>query len=457
MISISLSRRAWIRAVSFLAAGFLVLGGFLFTKHRQVVWYQQQQALSGQHAFAELATAVDELDTALQKGLYSTSVSTICSICTEIYAKTQMAQMALGDLPYANVDLEQTASFLAKLGDFACALSASAARNGGVSEDERNSLAQLCDTAGTLAQHVDEVRLQLAEGELTLESLEQATARLSSVQQDSGAQEAGTVFQNMEEEFPEVPTLIYDGPFSQHLTQRTPLGLEGLEEVTQEQAQQAAADFLGVRPEVFTLTSVMEGELPSYAFSASLDGGEVYISVTRQGGKVVELFTSRAMGQPTLSFEDGVALADAFLVEHGYSNMEESYYIDQQGLLTIHYAAVQDGVLCYPDLLKVSVALDTGRVVGFESAGYWWNHTQRQLDSPAVTQEQARQAVSPLLEILSVQTTLIPTSGQYEVLCYEFKCQAEDGRHYIVYVNAQTGQEEHILILIEDENGTLVL
>ena len=73
------------------------------------------------------------------------------------------------------------------------------------------------------------------------------------------------------------------------------------------------------------------------------------------------------------------------------------------------------------------------------------------------SREQAAQAVSPLLEILSVQTALIPTSGQYEVLCHEFKCSDQNGRHYIVYVNAQTGQEEHILILLEDESGTLVL
>ncbi len=457
MMTISLSRRAWIRAASFLAALLLVLGGFLLVKHRQVAWYQQQQALSGQHAFAELSTAVSELDTALQKGLYSTSGPMLCSICAEVYAKTQMAQMALGALPYANVELEQTASFLAKLGDFACALSASAAGSGGLSEDERDSLAQLSASTTALAQKVDQVQLQLAEGALTLESLEQATARLSSAQGDDGAQQAGTAFQTMEEEFPEVPTLIYDGPFSQHLTQRTPLGLEGLEEVTQEQARQAAADFLEFRPEVFTFASSVEGELPAYAFTASLDGGEVYVEVTRQGGKVLEVFTSRAMGQPSLSFEEGVALADDFLAQRGFEGMEESYYIDQQGLLTIHYAAVQDGVLCYPDLVKVSVALDTGRVVGFESDGYWWNHTARDLEEPAVSREQAAQAVSPLLEILSVQTALIPTSGQYEVLCHEFKCSDQNGRHYIVYVNAQTGQEEHILILLEDESGTLVL
>ena len=107
--------------------------------------------------------------------------------------------------------------------------------------------------------------------------------------------------------------------------------------------------------------------------------------------------------------------------------------------------------------MKVSVALDTGKVVGYESSGYWWNHTARDLPAPAVSQEEARAKVSPLLTVQSVQLAVIPTAGQYEVLCYEFKCADDSGRHYIVYIDAQTGLEKHILILLEDENGTLAL
>ncbi len=453
----SFRRRAVIRGITFLIAGILVMGGFIFANYQRAQRYQQYLALSGQHAFAELTTAITELDTALQKGLYSTTSPMLCSICSEIYAKTQMAQMALGDLPYANVELEQTASFLAKVGDYAAALSRNAARDGGLTQEERDNLQGLSSATTALSQSINEIQVQLTEGTLNLESLEMATRRLASAAQDGEAAQADTVFQTMEEEFPEVPTLIYDGPFSQHLAQRTPLGLEGLEQVTQQQAQQAAADFLGVRPEIFSLVSVSEGALPTYSFTASMDGGEVYVEVTRQGGKVLELFTSRAMGQETLSFDEAVAAADTFLSAQGFESMRASYYIDQEGLLTIHYASVQDGVYCYPDLIKVSVALDTGKIVGFEGAGYYWNHTPRELPAPVITQAEAERRISPLLQILSVQQAVIPTSGQYEVSCYEFKCQNADGQHYLVYLHISTGLEERILILIEDESGTLAM
>ena len=75
----------------------------------------------------------------------------------------------------------------------------------------------------------------------------------------------------------------------------------------------------------------------------------------------------------------------------------------------------------------------------------------------AVSEDEAGRLVDGSLEVLSHQLALIPTAGEYEVLCHEFKCQAEDGSHVLVYVNAATGQEEKILLLLEDENGTLTL
>ena len=57
--------------------------------------------------------------------------------------------------------------------------------------------------------------------------------------------------------------------------------------------------------------------------------------------------------------------------------MKESYYVINDGICTINYAYSQDGVTCYPDLVKVAVALDTGGVVEYNATGYIMNHTDR--------------------------------------------------------------------------------
>ncbi len=83
-------------------------------------------------------------------------------------------------------------------------------------------------------------------------------------------------------------------------------------------------------------------------------------------------------------------------------------------MLTINFAAQQGEVLCYPDLVKVSVALDNGRVVGFESEGYLMNHTLRDLPRSPVSLGKAQAALSPALDILTHRLALIPTGGEYE-------------------------------------------
>ena len=449
-------RRWTVRAVSFLLAAFAVLGGLAIQGHQKAAAYQRYLANSRRHAFAELSANLNELDVALQKGIYATSPSMLGVLCTQIYGKAMSAQMALGELPYSNVELEQTAAFLAKAGDYAAALSRSAAVTGVCSDEQREALRGLSAGASDLSARVAGLQSDLMGGAVTLEDLEAAEARLSAAE-GSGHTLADSSYQTVESDFPELPSLIYDGPFSEHIAGRTPAMLEGREDVTQDEARLAAARFLDLKPELFTLVSAGSGRLPTYSFSAMVDGGELYVEVTRRGGLVVELLHSRPVESAALSREEAVAAAAAFLTSRGYPNMTESYFIDQGNVLTINFAAQQGEVLCYPDLVKVSVALDNGRVVGFESEGYLMNHTLRDLPRSPVSLGKAQAALSPELDILSHRLALIPTGGEYEVLTHEFKCQSADGRHVLVYINAQTGQEEKILILLEDESGTLVI
>ncbi len=451
------SRKARVLAVSFAAAAFAVTGGAALKSHARAEAYRNIVNNTYQHAFAELTTAVAEMDAALQKSAYATSESLLAQLCTELFGRAMSAQMAIGELPYGNVELAQTASFVAKVGDYAAALSRSNASGGGTTEEEKESLRALAAASSQLSQMLQDLQADIHSGTITLDDLEHAQARLAQAQESTG-DTAGSSFQNVESDFPEVPTLIYDGPFSEHLaTQQQPRALEGLEEVTQEEAQAAAAEFMGLKPEIFTPMSAGDGALPNWSFSAVVDGGEVYIEVSRQGGKVSELMNSRPVGEANLTAEEGVEAARTFLAEQGYGEMEPSYYINQNNILTVNFAARQGDVLCYPDLIKVAVALDNGSIVGFEADGYLMNHTRRTLETPAVSAEEAQAVLDPALECLSHQLVIIPTSGKYEVLCHEFKCQLENGQHYIVYVNAQTGSEEKILLLIEDESGTLTI
>ena len=111
----------------------------------------------------------------------------------------------------------------------------------------------------------------------------------------------------------------------------------------------------------------------------------------------------------------------------------------------------------YPDLVKVKIALDNGEVLGFECQGYIMAHQdERNIDDIGITIDEARDRVSKNIKIETEGMAYIPKDNKTEVLCYEFKGNY-DNRNFLVYINAKTGAEEQILMLIESENGILTI
>ena len=61
-----------------------------------------------------------------------------------------------------------------------------------------------------------------------------------------------------------------------------------------------------------------------------------------------------------LTYEQAVEKGRAWLESQGFRSMKESYYMTDEGVCVVNFAYSQNGVTCYPDLIKVGVALDNG-------------------------------------------------------------------------------------------------
>jgi hypothetical protein len=59
-------------------------------------------------------------------------------------------------------------------------------------------------------------------------------------------------------------------------------------------------------------------------------------------------------------------------------------------------------------------------------------------------------------KVESKNLALIPTEAKKELLVYEFKGTVND-KKCIIYINALTGEEENLLMIIETPNGTLTM
>ena len=111
-------------------------------------------------------------------------------------------------------------------------------------------------------------------------------------------------------------------------------------------------------------------------------------------------------------------------------------------------------VIIYPDLIKVKVALDDGSVLGIETSGYLNSHTTRTFTNNIISKEKAKEVLNKDLQVESENLAIIPTKWNTEVFCWEFKGKVDDNE-FLVYINAETGKEEDILIILNTPEGTL--
>ena len=95
--------------------------------------------------------------------------------------------------------------------------------------------------------------------------------------------------------------------------------------------------------------------------------------------------------------------------------------------------------------------------MSYDAQGYITAHTKRSIPETDVSEQEAQESLSQALAVQAHAMAIIPTEGGQERYCHEFLCQSEDGDKYLMYVNAQTGAEEKILILLEDETGALTI
>ena len=307
-----------------------------------------------------------------------------------------------------------------------------------ITDEEYENISSLYDFSKELSEDMWELESSVNSGEIAL-------TQTGSQQSDPPTVTEG--FSDFEGSFESYPSLIYDGPFSDNIMERTPRMTSEAENVSQTKALERCSLGLNMNSTVFTDISEVEGKMPCWRFSN--EDKTVACEVTKQGGYISYFLKSRISESTELTNEQGVKAAEDFLDDLGILSMKTTYYENIDNVLTVNFA--------YNDLIKVSVAMDDGEILGFDAKGFLVNHYDRDIPEADISQSRAKESVSPRLEIVSGRLALIPTDGLEEKLCYEFRCRAENGRNVLVYINAQTAEEEQILILVESKSGTLTV
>lgn len=450
-----LKDRHMLTIIVVLLAIIIGLGVFAYKKQTE---YRQISENAYNMAFYEVVSYVENVETYLAKSLISTTPEHGAETLTHLWREANLAQTYLAQLPLTTEGLSNTAKFLNQVSDYSYTLSRKNIYNESLSQEELDNLNNLHDYSVELKNTLNQLSSEINEGtigwgELTKKGSVAFAQQVSNISQDS--------FSNLEEDFHEYSGLIYDGAFSEHMTSPERKGLTG-EDIDEQKAKELASNFIGANDiEEITSNGLSEnGNIPSYSFSAKMKNGDknntVSIAISKKGGHVVYMNYNRDVQAETISQETADEIGKRFLEEKGFPNMKETYYLKQEGIVTINYAYNQDNVVMYPDLIKLKVALDDGQILGIETTGYLNSHEIRKLSEVKISAEKAKEILNKNLEILSEGLAVIPTEYQTEILCYEFKGKVND-KEFLVYINAENGREEDILVIINTPNGTLTM
>lgn len=427
----------------------IYLGYLLYQKNTQAITVSEN---SYNMAFYELVDYVQNVESYLAKAIITRDASYSAETLTYLWREANLAQTYLCMLPIQSQKLENTEKFLNQVSDYSFSLSRKTIKGEDLKEEELNNLKQLHTYSVEVSNALNQLSSEIYSGQITWEDL-------TSNDIEFAAQVSSNldVFSSIEDNFHEYSGLIYDGAFSEHITSTQKKGLTG-EEISEEKASEIAKDFIGEGIEEFNNLGLIENaDIKVYSFSAKTNNLEnINITISKTGGHIVFMNSNREIEEEKLSYEEANEKGMEYLKQKGFNSMRETYYLNESGILTINYAYLEGTTVVYPDLIKVKVALDNGEVLGIETSGYLNNHTKRDVSNMKVSIENAKSKLNRDLNIESQGTAIIPTEWNTEILCYEFKGKIDD-TEFIVYINAETGEEEDILIITNTPNGILTM
>lgn len=403
--------------------------------------YQRQMDAMYFKAYYDLLDGANDLGMTLKKIGASNSSAMQQSLLYEVWSAAALAENSLGVFDSRDDGLMKAQKFINQLGDYSHALALRVADGHPLSDGERQTLTKLGSVADAYLVALERIRSSVDEGKLF-------------VGEDGMLDSFAGAFSEFSEPSFAYPEMIYDGPFSDALESPEQHALSG-EEITPEQGEALLRKYLSDM-DVADIGYIGEGSgnLTTLNFTFKADGRDAFAQLSKAGGKLVSYNEYSAAGEVEAIREEASETCQQRAIEFakslGFENMQVVWSSSADGECVVNLAPVQDGVILYPDLVKVKLRENSHRVIGLDATHYAFNHVERKLPVAEITAEQA-QSVLRLAPIGEGKLALIPLRGTREVLTYEFECH-DDGSTYFVYIDAISGEEANILYVIDD-NG----
>ena len=360
---------------------------------------------------------INNVEVDLAKLLVTSTPKMSAVTLADIWKQANLAKECLEQIPVGQNSMANASKYLTQVSDFSYTLMKQNISDIKLTEEEYEKLKHIYEDSSKLSSNMSDIYDDLNAGRIKWDELEKiGNEKLPDNDISNSISEVGKTFQNYE-------GLIYDGAFSDHLLSSEPKFLSQ-KEISEDDAKKYIEEVIlnDEKIEKIEFKGESNGKIELYNFDVTLDSKQKRtISITKNDCKLYLMIGDKKVKEQNISVDEAKKRGMEFLNKLGIDNMIETYYQKTENMIVINYAATQDGVILYPDLIKVKISLDDGKVYGVEAAGYIFNHTTRNNLKPSISQEKAKSILNSSLEIISSDMALIPTESNSEILTYEFK------------------------------------
>lgn len=398
-----------------------------------------------QKSFYDTVQQVDNIDLNLSKALATKDKGALQKYLVNTAINSELAENDLQQLPLQDQSKFYTTKLINQIGDYAKYLNNKLIDSGELSISDLQGLSSLYRANLELKQSLQETVNSMGtdynfssmigggDGDLVISNFNQ--------------------LQNLSVQYPE---LIYDGPFSDGQTQREIKGLKG-EQITKEQAiEQFRKIFAHMNVQNIKSVGEAAGDIECFNVQGEKDGDILFAQISKTGGNLIMFSFAGDCTETRINDDQAIEKAQEFLSGLGLTNLKPVWINLANSVYTINFAGEKDGVILYPDLIKVRVCSQTSLIIGMEAKSYYANHFERQLEQPALSESKAKTFLSENIQVDSVRLALVPIGLKTERLCYEFFGTYDDATYYI-YIDAVTGKQVEMFKVVEGTEGQLLI
>lgn len=410
--------------------------------------YKLQLENNYKRNFYELISDINSLEVDLSKLIATNSLNSQKELLTSIYDTSKTSTVNLSALPIANQKIENLNAYLNTVGGYSYSLlEKNLNNNEKITEEDLENLEGIFNYCTKIKYDLNNF-INDVENFNIIKLINYTDGDLSEF--DGG-------LTSVNDNSDEVPTLIYDGPFSDSVTNKEIKGLADIEYTEEQVREKLKNDFKFFENYTIEYVGDTLGKFATYNYNVYNNNISLYVQLTKRGAFLLSINSlSNSTGNNNLNIEESEVFAHNFASLVGIENMYTVWSQKVGDIVYINLAPIINKVIYYPDLIKVKVNVKTGFVVGWEASNYAYNHIERSEFEASVSILEAKELLSPVLEVKERNLCIIPNKFVGESYAYEFICTWNNFTYY-VYLDSNTGEELNIMRVVNTTNGDLLM